>query len=62
VRRFEYKIAGQRKEETIWVCDICKKAYVEKILQGKWKMIGMIDNKNITCGVCDNDKKKSERA
>jgi len=38
VKRFQYKISGQGKEETIWVCAACKKAHLEEILLGKMKI------------------------
>jgi len=44
-------------EEFIWVCPACKKADMEEILLGKWRLVGMVENEDIRCGICEDDKK-----
>ena len=58
MKKFKYKITDQNSEKDIWTCAACKKAHIEKILLGEWKLIEMNDDPDIQCAICGAALKK----
>ena len=58
MKKFKYINIFQNNERNIWTCAACKKAHIEKILLGEWKLIEMSDDLNIQCDICGGTLKK----
>ena len=58
MKKFKYIIIDQNNERNIWTCAACKKAHIEKILLGEWKLIEMSDDPDIQCDICSAALKK----
>lgn len=39
-------------EEELWVCEDCRKLNSNRILEGKWRLIGRQESDAITCDAC----------
>lgn len=61
MERSQYIISGSSKQEkSIWVCGKCKKAHIEAVLLGRWKLIDRKDDDSIPCDVCGAGLSKVE--
>ena len=58
MKKFKYINIDQNNERNIWTCAACKKAHIEKILLGEWKLIEMSDDPDIQCDICSAALKK----
>jgi predicted nucleic acid-binding Zn ribbon protein len=58
MKKFKYINIFQNNERNIWTCAACKKAHIEKILLGEWKLIEMSDDPDIQCDICGAALKK----
>jgi len=54
MNKFKYQISDKKNQE-IWVCEVCKKGKTQLILSGKWKLIDRSSDDNIKCFLCEEN-------
>lgn len=47
-------------EEELWVCEGCRKLNSNLILEGKWRLIGKIENGDMTCDECQRGEQQQQ--
>jgi len=55
INKFKYQISDKKNQE-IWVCEICKKGKTQLILTGKWKLIDRSGDSGILCSLCEENR------
>lgn len=52
MKKFKYLTSSNGDQDEICVCDACKKANMENILIGKWRLIDRWDDSGTFCDLC----------